>query len=276
MPRLRCLLALLVLVASLAAAGPAAAAPDMRFTADITGTHVIHWEYRGELFPETCKPWGAGSGEQAIGFSTEAKMKIGGYLDGERLSLSRETDGRWKTVLSRKGTWNASDPLGHACTGCGPLSEYGPCQEPPKLGPWDCTTRKLKGTSARLDWVGAGQAVDQGDEDKLAVLDDSVVIGVFVDPNIKNPDKNCPPRVNDRNVVDFHHKSPAIVIARAGLLDRLRVGRSLTLHGTKELGYRAPIPGRADELADCKKIEVEHGYQECSTTDIRVKLRRVR
>jgi hypothetical protein len=266
----RRLIALLATAGALVAPAVAQAASTPQYAVEVTGIHVVDWELRTADYPAECKSWTQGRGTQTLGVRT---TKAARYMlltipgAGPMLSMSRA--GRYAGSAQRElQVWKEHGvPQTAACTPCGPLSEYGECDEDASgdlLAPlFDCKARKGPG-GAVVSLTLAGQRVGDGEVTALA---DSVRVATSAGATFSH----CPPTHNGGPGLKAEQPTEvAIVGAQVKRLLRLRPGQKLTLKGSEERGYGA---GQVSD--SCSAPAATVGYSECAVTDVTVEIRRL-
>ena len=252
-----------------AVAQAAAATPE--YAVEVTAIHVVDWELRTANHPQPCKGWTHGQGTQTLGVRT---TKAARYMlltipgSGPMFSMSKagKVSGHAQRELQK---WQEHGvPQTRACTPCGPLSEYGECDENAKgdlLAPlFDCRARKAPGTAV-VTLALAGQATGEGG---AVALTDSLRVATSVGATFPH----CPPTQNGGPGLQAEQPTEvAIVGAQVKKLLRLRPGQKLTLKGSEERGIAA-----GQESQSCSKPAGTVGYSECAVTDVTVEIRRTR
>jgi hypothetical protein len=259
--------ALLILLAPVPAGAHAATAGT--YAVEVTGIHVVDWQYRGEGYPDQCKAWSKGAGTQTLGIrTTKAARYMTLALPGVAPRLLSTRLGRYAGVARRTGSdWeDHAIPQTAACSPCGPLSEYGECaEEPPPIAPLHDCARRNGIAAAAVELLEAGKSYEP---DGPAALVDAL----HVQTNVVAAFPSCPPTQADGP--GLHAADPlevSIVGAKVRRIRKLRRGRTLTLHGSEERGF---AQGR--ESRKCSKPAGGFGYSECAVTDVTVEIRRLR
>lgn len=215
------------------------------FAVDVTGTQVTDWRYRSaHPLPDT---WGytTGDGTQTLGFSTKRLGRLNASTVTGRLELwgmDREpavkgTVDRASSVIFRPGPpvceGGTLDP---ECAGYDPT---------PKPQPQDCRHRSLP--------VKVHLTASNRDNSGLTLALETETKGRF---------SQCGPDSGERSTftekLDEHEVIAFANVARR--LKRLKVGRTLKLHGGKEDG--------------CPMTAPRAGLDLCKTTDVTVEITR--
>lgn len=264
LPALACGAAL----AAAAAATPAQAAPgDAVLQVEITGIHVVDWTYVTGGYPDECQGWTKGSGTQTTGIRTVAPIRYDLFDIGFGKLLSPDTrKARFKASAERSADWTEHrTPMTSACTPCGPLSEYGKCEEPgPDVAPLFVCRRQTPEAMAMLQMIPAGTEMEDG----VVSLADVLVVTSTASPSWTH----CPPDF-DGSPISMHAEQPLevrIVGAKVQRLMNMRKGQKLTLKGDAERGFDG-----SREAETCKGAAGQ-AYHECAVTDMTVEVRRVR
>jgi hypothetical protein len=269
---MRRLIVLLALAGALVAPALAQAAATPEYAVEVTGIHVVDWELRSEGYPAECKAWTHGRGTQTLGIrTTKAPRYMLLTIPGQGVLFSPSTAGRFAGAAQREVTvWKDHGvPQTAACTPCGPLSEYGKCDESADgdlLAPlFDCRTRKSPGTAV-LSLALAGQQVSP---DGPAALANTLTVTTGVAADYPN----CPPTVTGTGpgLKAAQPTDVSIVGAQVQRLLRLRPGQKLTLKGSEERGHAA-----GQESRSCSAPAATAGYSECAVTEITVEIRRLK
>lgn len=268
---MRRLIAALIAAGALVAPAVAQSASTPEYAVEVTGIHVVDWELRSGAYPEECKAWTHGRGTQTLGVrTTKAARYMLLNIPGAGPLFSMSKAGRYAGAAQRElQVWkDHAVPQTAACTPCGPLSEYGKCDEGGNedlLAPlFDCKARKGPG-AAVVSLALAGQPVGEGE---AVALTDSVRVATSVGATFTN----CPPTQNGGP--GFKADQPtevSIVGAQVKRLLRLRPGQKLTLKGSEERGY-----GSGQTSQSCSAPAATAGYSECAVTEITVEIRRLR
>ncbi len=256
-------------LATVLAVPSAQAAPSPTYQVDVTGIHVVDWQYQGANYPAECKAWSKGSGTQTLGIRT---TKPAQYMllavPGTAPQLLMSKLGAYAGSAQRSADWkDHTIPQTAACTPCGPLSEYGECDEgdPDLLAPLhDCRTKKST-ASAAIALVLKGQSTRP---DGPAALANSL----RVDTSVVAQFPSCPPTQSGGPGL---HSADALEVPIVGpkvaRVLKLRRGQKLTLKGAEERGF-----ANGKESSSCSKPAGGEGYSECAVTDVTVEIRRIR
>jgi uncharacterized protein (DUF2141 family) len=267
----RRLIALLATAGALVAPAAAQAAATPEYAVEVTGIHVVDWELRTADYPQECKGWTHGQGTQTLGVrTTKAARYMLLTIPGSGPMFSMSKAGKYAGHAQRElQKWQDHGvPQTRACTPCGPLSEYGECDEDASgdlLAPlFDCKARTAPGTAV-VSLALAGQPTGEGSAVALA---DSVRVATSVGATFTH----CPPTQNGGPGLKAEQPTEvSIVGAQVKRLLRLRPGQKLTLKGSEERGTAA-----GQESQSCSKPAGTVGYSECAVTEITVEIRRLK
>lgn len=265
---------LLGTAAALALGLAPAAHAEMLYDIEIDLRHSVSWEYQGKGYPDECREWSKGSGSQSFEVRTKrpkrvqleilfGKPAITGYGGGERYS----------GLLDRVGTWKSNwVPMTAKCWPCGPLSEFGECEEedpPPPLS-FRCTTVKPLDVNAAVSYRRSGGLPD---------IREGLVVRAWARESQYYD--NCPPTIKKSDQVALKHQWPSkewakLPVEETNRIMELKRGRSVTIEVTQTHMY-ANVKGKVTKGERCSAMpDVVEGYGECAVSDYKVKFTRVR
>jgi hypothetical protein len=253
-------LAALALGAGLAPQRAAAAAPEpqmIELSVEITGMHLVDWQYRSDHYDDPTVGWTEGSGNQTLGWSTTRPlraqlMKLPASVMGHRLPplqlVGFRQLPRLKGTVVRTARVRRLDPP-PVCEG-GDVSSCG-VMPLPRLQAQVCGRRPVK-TGVELE-LRAG----------------TIVVRAQPATPIKSLFPRCAPDRPDQPFVaqlDVPTPDPVYFWDAANAIAKLRRGGKLKLHEDRPGGARrCPLPK-----------QTSNGYEECGVTDVTLEIRRVR
>lgn len=263
-PLLIVIAALAALAAAFASARPHLSAQRSLYAVTVDGVSTIAWHYQDPNYPQECATWSYGQGTQKSSISSsrpstwEAIVISGGHFEPQ---LGPRGEVRVKGRVQRGShRWEShATPSTPQCTGCGPLSEYGPCvPDDSNLVPplFSCESKPLA-TYVEIEGGGEG--------------------GDFATVTWRQaPDyRNCPP--TQEGGPGFYGEGQPLPLGISHGQERqilgLRRGATATLRLVAVRGF-SEESGRTTHT--CSKPGAGNGYSECAKTTLTLRFRRTR
>jgi hypothetical protein len=246
-----------------AAAGARSPLSTERLLVTIEGQQVVEWQYRTDGWPDPTRTWTKGEGAQEQHFSNEDKplamklliVRVPGHRSVSLLPVKpgqTELPGR----IARAQIW---DP--HTTPNCG--GELGDCsklQAPPAPAPFDCSERPLPMIVRDLKAPGPHGA-------------DDVYLDISTEP--VRPFDNCPPDQPAGAIpggfTTVRDQAPLELSGAVRKLVKLRRGASVDLKVKLQTGLNRFFRFSTS----CPKLS-GLGFQECTTTEVTLHVKRVR
>ncbi|HEU4658256.1 MAG TPA: hypothetical protein VFR97_12060 [Capillimicrobium sp.] len=259
--------------ATLATAAPASAAADPVIAVDVIAKHTVVWDFVEEGYPDDCRNWVKGSGTQTIRVRSDRRERLRLDRAFGKVFLSAERPGTFEGGVERVGRWKVNVPPNtQPCSPCGPLSEFGECDDdpqPPKPLQFQCGERQGRYPLASIGY-------------RKATLVPDLAKGLTVAASVTFKEyENCPPTIPRATRAWLHFPSPA----QANLpqedtkrIARLQPGDSVVSEVTVERTYVDDDKARTTKEGDrCLKLpKLTAGYTECAVTEYSVTFTRIR
>lgn len=274
-------LTLVLALAAVAAQPSAAASRDKLFSVEVTGIHHVDWSYQSAGAHGECDTWSTGSGTQTTGFSQPrpARYTVIPQLRGVRRGSPAAfwvmtVEGASKVTVGRTvGGWTDHLPPGR-CTPCEQEGGCdGPVADPPAPAPiaTDCRRRTLPALILTMYYPDG----DAPSDDVVAPLRRRPpALQVQLSSSIGTIFSRCYPDLHDGLRIATPDP-PAMTIAKAGRVARLRRDGRLTLRASSERETRV-LDGEPTVRDACAPTVAGPGYVECAVTEVTVRIRRIR
>jgi len=269
--------ALVALPAAASAARGPSSVTTKAFDVRISGSHTVLWGFSSRLDRSTCTSWSVGTGKLEATYAARRASRYELMEIVYRKGMKKRTEYQWGVTddvlprfeITQEGEWEDNNGMKAACTPCGPLSEYGPCQpDPPKPPAAVCPKRQAAGV-VDLSYIARAQDLPVlTDEPGLIPLSRTALLAQVRYSEDPRQHARCYP---EHGGEALPLKQPAALLIPATELRTLARGASHTFTEA-----RREYAAQGDLSSTCGPIMYVLKMSACANTKIKLVVRRVR